>query len=680
MTTDSTTHKYSNRLIHESSPYLLQHAHNPVDWYPWGEEAFEQAKKSNKLVLVSIGYSACHWCHVMEHESFENDSVARIMNEHFICIKVDREERPDIDQVYMNAVQLMTGSGGWPLNCFVLPDGRPVYGGTYFNKQQWVNILMSLSETYKKDSLKVIQYADELTEGVRKSELVKLNTEKPDFTIDVLKLSCANWSKRFDNREGGPDKAPKFPLPNNYQFLLQYAKLTKDEALLKHVDLTLEKMAFGGIYDQIGGGFARYSTDSLWKAPHFEKMLYDNAQLVSLYAEAFRAERNPLYKEVVQETLEYIKREMTGPQGEFYSALDADSEGEEGKYYVWKKEELEQILGTKFDLFAEYFNVNSIGYWEHNNYILLRKKTDKEIADQFKISLHELQNQVREMKKQVLAVREKRIKPGRDDKSLSSWNALMIKGYVDAYSVFNEPEYLNAALKNADFIAVTQRRTDGGLFHNYKKGKTSINAYLEDYAFSIEAFIALYEVTFDEKWLNTARDLMDYSITHFHDKDSAMFYFTSDLDKPLISRKMEISDNVIPASNSSIANSLFLLSHYYDRKDYLQLASQMLNNVKKDIPGYGAGYSNWMQLMIRFTTPFYEIAMVGKQAQEKRKELDQYYLPNKIILGSQHPSMLPLLQNKYSEGKTLIYVCENKTCKLPVGEIKEVLKQIPLIK
>ncbi len=697
--------KHTNSLINETSPYLLQHAHNPVNWHAWNEEVLEKAKSENKLILISVGYSACHWCHVMEHECFEDESVAKLMNDYFICIKVDREERPDIDQVYMMAVQLMTGQGGWPLNCFALPDGRPIYGGTYFPKQTWMNILLNLADVYQHEPEKVLDYAKQLTEGVKLAELVKINPEKKEFSIETLHKSVNNWKQRFDNTEGGPNKAPKFPLPNNYQFLLRYAHYTKNDELLKHIELTLKKMAYGGIYDQIGGGFARYSVDHIWKVPHFEKMLYDNSQLVTLYCEAYQKTKNPLYKQIVYETLEFIKRELTSPKGGFYSALDADSEGVEGKYYVWTKAELQKLFKEQFDLFADYYNVNQRGFWEHENYILLRHDEEEIIAKRNNVSTIELQKIIKECKEQLLAIREKRIKPGLDNKIITSWNALMIKAYADAYTVFDEKYFKDIALSNLEFILGNCLRDGSRLLHLasqtsspalltssvlqtpspsekgsgnnfFEKGDRSVNGFLEDYSFMIEALISCYEISFEEKYLHKANDLMKYVIAHFKDEKSGMFYFTSDTDKALISRKMELSDNVIPASNSSIAKSLFMLGHHFGTEEYIQMSKKMLNNVLGEIENYGAGYSNWAMLLLNFSTPFHELAIVGKSVDEKRKILHKHYYPNKIFVGSASESSLPLLLNRYKKDETFIYVCKNNTCLAPVKEIDEALEHL----
>lgn len=675
---ETITHQQTNKLINETSPYLLQHAHNPVNWYPWGEEALQKAKQENKLLIISIGYAACHWCHVMEHESFEDTTVARIMNENFICIKVDREERPDIDQIYMNAVQMLTGSGGWPLNCFALPDGKPIHGGTYFPKDYWKQVLISVANFYKDKPQEALKQAENLTNGIQTSGIVQLNTSPPKFNFTDVDLLYNNWKQLFDNWWGGPNRAPKFPLPNNFLFLLRYYYHTKNQTVLDYFNLTLTKMAQGGIYDHVGGGFARYSTDKYWKAPHFEKMLYDNGQLVSLYSEAFQLTKNPLYKQVVYETLEFVERELTSPEGAFYSSLDADSEGEEGKYYVWTKKELAEILKDNEPMFSEYYSVSTQGNWEHGLNILHRTKETEEIKKLFKITEQDLQNEIQSAKRIILKQREKRVRPGLDDKILTSWNALILKGYIDAYRVFNDNKFLNAGLKNINFI-LNELKKGNCLSHSHKNGKTTINGYLEDYCFIIDALINLYEATFEEKWLYTAKELMDYTIEHFYDEATGMFFFTSKIDTGLIARKMEIHDNVIPASNSSIAICLFKLSKLFDNADYLNKSAQMLNNIKPDIAGYGSGYSNWAILLLDFVKDPYEVVIAGKEALNKRIELDTYFIPNKILSGSTDSGTLPLLKNKLIEGETLIYVCENKVCKLPLqkvaGAVELILKK-----
>ncbi len=678
--------KYTNQLIHETSPYLLQHAHNPVNWYAWNDEAWNKAKSENKLVLISIGYSSCHWCHVMEHETFEDLVAAKLMNDHFICIKVDREERPDVDQVYMSAVQIMTGQGGWPLNCFCLPNGKPVYGGTYFPNAQWQNVLKQLNDFYLKNPAKANEYADELTHGISQMEVVTLNKNEISFSKDELRSVVENWKKHFDYVEGGPNRAPKFPMPNNYEFLLHYAVAEKDEALKNYVLLTLDKMAFGGIYDQIGGGFARYSTDSLWKVPHFEKMLYDNAQLVSLYSHAYQLTKKELYKQVVYETLQFIEREMTSDEGGFYSALDADSEGVEGKFYVWTKDELEKLLGDKFKLFGEYFNINETGYWEHGNYILLKKEIDEIIASRNNLSVLQLNNLISDSKTFLLAERNKRVRPGLDDKQLTSWNALMIKGYCDAYEAFGEKKFIDAAIKATTNI-LKNKKADGGLSHVIPKNGLSSSSlrgeagrgvgYLEDYSFTIEALIKLYETTFDEKYIDETKHFADFTLAHFLDEQTSMFFFTSDLDPALITRKKEIHDNVTSASNSSMAKALFLIGKYFDDKNYLNISQTMLHNVKDEMPRYGSSYSNWCELFMWNVFPFYEIVIAGNDAEEKRKDLTQNFLPNKILAGTKNgSSKLSLFKNRFAEGKTLIYVCENYTCKLPVEKTEDAFSSL----
>ncbi|NNC69558.1 MAG: thioredoxin domain-containing protein, partial [Flavobacteriaceae bacterium] len=584
-------HKYTNDLVNETSPYLLQHAHNPVNWKPWNESTLKEAKDSKKLILISIGYAACHWCHVMEHESFEDSLVAQVMNQNFINIKVDREERPDVDQVYMNAVQLMTGRGGWPLNVIALPDGRPVWGGTYFKKQDWMNVLNQISGIYEESPDQLYEYAAKLEEGIKSMDLVNLNTDEAVFKKDTIAKAIEKWSESFDTKKGGLNRAPKFMMPNNYHFLLRYAHQNDDDKLLEYVTTTLTKMAYGGVYDQVGGGFSRYSVDDKWHVPHFEKMLYDNAQLVSLYSDAYLLTKDELYKTTVEETLDFVKRELTNKQGIFYSSLDADSldeneELEEGAYYVWKKDELKVLLGDDFNMFSDYYNINNYGLWEKGNYVLIRSESNAEFIEKHKISAEELDSKIKSWKTLLYKEREKRSRPRLDDKSLTSWNALMLKAYLDAYRVFGNEDYLNSAKRNAEFIIDQQLKEDGGLYHSYKDGKSTINGYLEDYSAVIDAYITLYENSFEDKWLNSAKNLTNYAFDHFFNDNNKMFYFTSDDDASLVTRNIEYRDNVIPASNSIMAKNLFKLAHYFDNTTYEDTARKMLNNISPEITTY----------------------------------------------------------------------------------------------
>lgn len=672
--------KYNNLLKNESSPYLLQHAENPVDWHPWNDAVLQQAKKENKLLLISIGYSACHWCHVMAHESFEDEATAKLMNEHFVNIKIDREERPDVDQIYMNALQLMTGRGGWPLNIIALPDARPIWGGTYLPKRQWNGVLQQLADLYKTDPEKMREYAEKLTHGIQEMEAL-VKKETTGLNAQVLEKSLLKWKTRFDKKMGGTQQVPKFMMPNNYRFLLRYAFQTKDQNLKKFVFNTLDKISFGGVFDHLGGGFSRYSTDAKWHVPHFEKMLYDNAQLVSLYSDAFLATQNPWYKNVVFKTLDFVKRELTAENGAFYSALDADSKNEngelkEGAYYVWNKTELKSILKENFDVFAEYYNVNDYGFWEDNNYVLIRKETNSVIAEKFSLSIKELEQTISICEKKLFKKRALRNRPGLDDKSLTSWNAMMAKAFLDAYRVFQNEDYLKTALKNAQWIIDCQIKPDGSLFHNYKNGKSTINAYLDDYAFTIEAFISLYENTFDEKWLQQANLLANVVFENFFNPEKSFFFYTSKKDKSLISRTFEYQDNVIPSSNSTMAKNLFLLSHYFENKFYRETSEQMLKNIQPQIENYPEAYSNWLDLLLNFAHNFYEIVFVGKKALEKSSELNHFYLPQKLIAGSFEKSKMPLLKNRFKKGETWIYSCLENACKTPTKNIDEILKQL----
>lgn len=667
----------SNRLKNQTSPYLLQHAENPVDWYPWGEEALLKAKSENKLILVSIGYSACHWCHVMEHESFEDADVAEIMNQHFVCIKIDREVRPDIDQIYMNAVQLMTGSGGWPLNCFCLPDQRPIYGGTYFPKKDWKALLHNLAEFWKSKPDEAVEYAVRLTEGIHQSELVAPFQEDVQFTKKDLEAIFEPWKRSFDLIDGGYNRAPKFPLPNNWQFMLRYAHLMNDDVAHTAVRVTLQKMAFGGIYDQIGGGFARYSVDGKWHVPHFEKMLYDNAQLISLYSEAYQYTPDSIYKEVVYESLEFVERELTSAETGFYSALDADSEGVEGKFYTFSKDELKSILADDEELVSIYYQVTEAGNWEeeHTN-ILMRFTEDSDLAVKLGMSEEDLKVKISTIKSTLLEYRSKRIRPGLDNKILASWNGMMLKAYTDAYRVFGEPEFLKKAQLSADFIQ-TKLIRDHKILRVYNPNNASeewSGSFLDDYALVIDGLIGLYEASFEESYLYQAKQLTDYTITDFHDEDSGLFFYTPESGEQLIARKQEIMDNVIPSSNSVMANNLFKLGHFFDQQPYLEISSKMLRNVHPHIKTYGSAYSNWAILLLNHVFGVYEIAVCGVEAEEKRAEIEKFYIPNKILLGGTIGT-LPLLEDKMA-AETKIYVCRNKVCLLPVSNVIEAIKQI----
>ena len=595
--------EYTNELINETSPYLLQHAHNPVNWVAWSDTIFERAAKENKLVLVSIGYSACHWCHVMEHECFEDEEVAALMNKLFINVKVDREERPDVDQVYMTAVQLMTQRGGWPLNCFTLPDGRPIYGGTYYPKEQWMHILKSLHHTYENEREKVNEYAANLHEGIISSELITSYTADPMFSGEKLHEMMLRWSKSFDREHGGDSKAPKFPLPSNYEFLIDYALNSGDQKVMTHVENSLDCIAMGGIYDQIGGGFSRYSVDLLWKVPHFEKMLYDNGQLVSLFTKAYKVFRKPLYKRIVHQTIEWLEREMTDDSGAFYSALDADSEGVEGKFYVWTVEELERVLQDDFLWVKELYEVNQKGHWEDGNYILLRRQSDDEFCQHMNWDAERLEFELSRINSLLFSERTSRIRPGLDDKCLTSWNAMMLKGLCDAYTVFRE----------------------------------------------------------------------DYAIANFGDDASKMFFFT-DRNSKLIARKMEVNDNVIPASNSVMARNLYYLGRFFKEDAYIRRARAMLGNVYDGMEMYGSGYSNWALLLNHEVFSLYEIVVMSDAAQWDT--LQTARMPHVLIARQTKDTSLPIFSDKKDAKSDLFFVCVDGACLQPTTDTIEAINQV----
>ena len=668
-------HTYTNRLIHASSPYLLQHAHNPVDWYEWGDAPWKKAREENKLVLVSIGYSACHWCHVMERESFENPDTAAIMNEYFVCIKVDREERPDVDQVYMDAVQLITQHGGWPLNMFCLPDGRPLHGGTYFPNREWNQLLFQLHNFYTNKKDEAEDFANKLVEGVRGMDALNVVPGTEKFTPADIDAVYNLWKPQFDWKEGGNNRVPKFPLSNNFQFLFNYHLLAKNEEAGKFVNLTLEKIARGGIYDQLGGGFARYSTDAEWLVPHFEKMLYDNGQLVSLYANAYKSTKNDFYKEVIDHTLEFISREMTSPDGSFYSALDADSEGVEGKFYVWSKQELREILGDDESLFSEYYNITEKGNWEHGINILHSKESSEAFAARKGLNESNFKELLNNSHKKLMAVRDARVRPGLDDKIICGWNALMLKGYADAYLATGSEKYLQAAIKNNYFMEAHFLK-DNRLQRIHKDGKTTINAFIEDYASVIDAYIQLYQCTFDAKLLTTADKLAKTALDEFYNSESGLFYFTSKLDPPLAVRKTDTADDVISSGNSIMADSLYKLAYYFGNTEYKSIAETMLAKMEQYIKKYPSWYSNWANLAIVQAYGLFQVVIIGDNAMELYRQFNSF-IPNAVFAISKDGNEpLSLFEGRYQPGKTLIYICRNETCELPVESVEEAMKLI----
>lgn len=670
--------KTANSLLTETSPYLLQHAYNPVDWYPWGETALQKAKNENKPILLSIGYSACHWCHVMERQCFENERIAALMNEHFVCIKVDREERPDIDQVYMDALQAMGQNGGWPLNVFLTPDQQPFWGGTYFPPQQWFSILQQIAKVYHEQPQEIISTTQALQERLTTSEIVKYGigyNGNVQFKVEKLAAAFAQLHQERDHELGGIQKAPKFPMPSIWQFLLRYHKATGNKLALEWATQTLQKMADGGIYDQIGGGFARYSVDAEWFAPHFEKMLYDNGQLLSLYSEAYLLTKNEYFKTIITETVDFALRELYNEtEGSFYAALDADSEGEEGLFYVWEYKELKEILDNDFKLFAAYYHVKENGNWENHKNILHKTETDEVFAAKHKIALPILQLKVQEWKKLLLQMRNKKVRPSLDDKVLAGWNGLMLKGIIDAYNATQNTKLLQIAEKNMQFIIQKMSVSNGKLYRSYKNGVAKFDAYLEDYAAVVQAAIALYQTNFDEKLLQFADITTQYVQQHFFDEKEGYYYFTDATSEHLIARKKEVFDNVIPASNSIMAHNLWLLGKLLDKENYVQQAENMTLGMQRILDLDLQYAAHWASAYLMMSQPLAEVVIVGENCLEMRQEIAKKYDKNYIFLGTTTTSQLPLLRERTAlNGQTTIYICRNKTCQLPVHTVEEAL-------
>ncbi len=668
--------QHTNALIQSTSPYLLQHAHNPVNWFPWNEQTIQKAKAENKLLLVSIGYSSCHWCHVMEHESFEDETVARVMNEHFVCIKVDREERPDVDQYYMTAIHLMGEQGGWPLNMVALPDGRPVWGGTYFPKETWVNNLLSVSQFWKENPEKTLEYVQKLQQGIQQVSLPVAAEEVPPANRELISRAVTNWKQNFDFENGGRLGAPKFPMPGNLDFLLYYGGIKNDVQVLDFVKLSLGKMAKGGIYDQVGGGFARYSVDEKWKVPHFEKMLYDNGQLLSVYSKGYQLFQEEEFKTVVYETTDFLERELFDETGAFYSSLDADSEGEEGKFYVWKPAELKPLLNEDYELFSRYFNVNSKGFWEQGNYILLREGSAETFARENDLTVDALQQKVKRWKGILLQERSKRTRPGLDDKTLASWNALVIQGLADAFKAFGDERFKNLAIKNARFVSENMMQPGGKLFHSWKQGKSSVDGFLEDYALVVQGFVSLFEITGEQHWLEVAEQLTEFTFTHFYDEDSGLFFFSGKNQQAVLTNHFQNEDNVIPSANSVMANNLHKLYLVLGKPGYLSVVKTMLGHITPLFAKYPHAFANWGNLMLKLTEPNYEVVVCGEQAAQKLKEMQRGFYPNVVWAFSEGKSDVPLLKGRYVAGKTLIYICREGSCQLPVEEVEKAKKQI----
>ena len=662
----------SNRLINASSPYLLQHANNPVDWYPWGEEALSKAKNEDKPILVSIGYSSCHWCHVMAHESFENDSIAALMNANFVNIKIDREERPDIDQIYMEAVQAMGINGGWPLNVFLTPDQKPFYGGTYFPSKGWRELLINVKTVFAGNRDKLEESAEVYTKAINANVSEKYQLSPTAITQEKIDSGYQKLAQSFDLQWGGLKKAPKFIMPSQWSFLMDLAYLNPTLNIQPHLELTLNKIIDGGIYDQIGGGFSRYSVDEFWHVPHFEKMLYDNGQLLSLYAKAYKMSNNERYASVIHETIQWLIREMLDESGGFYAALDADSAGEEGKFYVWTYDEIKKLAGEHTALIAAYYDIQEKGNWESTNIPRMLHSED-DIATQFGLDLMTLQSIITQFKQRALLKRAERIRPGLDNKIISGWNGLTLTGILEAYQATGKTLYLTLAKKNYNFILKNLLK-DGTLIHVVN---LSTQGFAEDYAAIIQALIKYYETTFDEEALRISNNLTLQMNEQFYDPQEKLFFFTSIHAENLIARKNDLFDNVIPSSNSMMAENLLKLGLHLDNEAYKKQAFDMVNQVCEMMAQETSYLSQWASVATLMVKPIPEIVIFGDNYQKVTTTLNALHIPRKVVAASAIESDLPLLQYKTEiKGKTAIYVCYNKTCKLPVTDLDEALTQI----
>ena len=671
---------FTNRLINETSPYLLQHAHNPVEWYPWGEEALEKARAEDKIILVSIGYSACHWCHVMERESFENESVAALMNAHFVSIKVDREERPDLDHIYMDAVQAMSGSGGWPLNVFLTPQAKPFFGGTYFppekayNRSSWTEILHSVVLAWKERKNEIEAQAENLTDHLqRANSFVALDNTIENSngegltTIEQCDQMFSTIIKSADTQWGGFGKSPKFPQTFTIQYLLKYHYFTGNKEALQQALLSIDKMLMGGIYDHIGGGLARYSTDAQWLAPHFEKMLYDNALLINVLCDAYQISSHKKYADAIRKTISFVCDELLSEEGGFYAALDADSEGEEGKYYVWQKKEVDAILGQDAALFCAFFDITEQGNWEEKN-ILRMLEPIGDFAEAKGLEKEQFEQTIQLCLQKLSVQRKKRIKPSLDDKILLGWNALMLQSIAKAAVVLKEPAYEKMAAANFIFL---QKRFNSGasslqLMHTYKNGISKYPAFLDDYAYLIAALLQLYKTSFTERYLLLAFDYCNYVIENFSDEESCFFLYTHQDQKDIIVRKKEIYDGATPSGNSVMAENLLQLSIVFDNAAWRARSNKMLTLLSASVMKYPGSFGIWASLKLYQVMGINEIAVIGENFANISKDILLKYLPNMVIMSSaQGNEAFPLLAAKPSSESDYIYLCKNYSCLAP---------------
>jgi uncharacterized protein YyaL (SSP411 family) len=675
----------ANHLQNETSPYLLQHVDNPVDWYPWGEEAMKLANEQDKPILLSIGYAACHWCHVMAHESFEDEATAAQMNADFINVKVDREERPDIDSIYMQAVNAMVGRGGWPMTVFLTPDGKPFYAGTYFPDEprhgmpSFRQILTGVTQAWQRDRENVVGSASEVAEQLQ--ALSGVGFDEQPLDKEIFRSALGGLGQRFDATWGGFGEAPKFPQPMTIEFLLRESLRGEGDYALEMAEVTLKKMAEGGMYDQIGGGFARYSVDHRWLVPHFEKMLYDNAQLARVYLHAWQVTRNDFYRRITEETLDYVLREMRHEDGGFYSSQDADSEGVEGKFYVWSAAQIREALGEDADTFMRIYGVSDEGNWEGHN-ILNLHVDPKGLAAQLNVDAEDLDARMTEARAKLYALRSKRIWPGLDDKILTSWNGLMLAAFAEAGQALGRPDYIDAAQSNADFLHRTMRGDSGRLLRTWKAGSDAkYNAYLEDYAFLADGLLALYEATFETRWVDWARELAELMLAHFRDSKNGGFFDTSNDHEQLIHRPKDLQDNAVPSGNSMAAGALMRLSLLTGNGDYRQAAEKSTATMSKFMSQYPSGFGQWLNVASFILGEPREIALVGshKELAPLLEVVRDGYRPFQVVAAGSgdEPAPLPLLENRPRvDGKGTAYVCRQFLCQAPVTKPQELARQL----